>query len=39
VQSPHFAVMYDLNIKNFLYLSQVLDFKHAHKSLLKLENV
>jgi len=39
VQNSHFAVMYDLNVKNFLCLSQVLDFEHIHKSLLKSENM
>jgi len=39
MQSPHFVIMYNLNAKNFLCLSQVLDFEHVHKSLLESENV
>jgi len=39
VQDSHFAVAYNLNVKDFLCLSQVLDFEHAHKSLLESENV
>jgi len=33
------VIVYDLNVKNFLYLSQVLDFEHVCKSLLELKNV
>ncbi len=39
MQNSHFIIMYNLNAENFLCLSQVLDFEHAHKSLLKSENV
>jgi len=39
MQSSFFVIVCDLNVKNFFCLSQVLNFKNTHKSLLKSVNM